>query len=239
MESIKKISVTEQVIEELKKYLLSGTVPKGGKLPPEKELSEMLGVGRSSVREALRTLCAMGYVELKPGRGAFAAITSEEVEMLSLSENARNWFKVNRKTLDEFSELRSLIEPCAAEKCADKADDKTISELSAVISEFERLISYGATDSAELAAADREFHLSIIKNSGNGLMYLMYAQLGELFRQYSSSSFGARPGTAASTLEEHRDIFDAIKERNGKSAAEAMRRHLESAKKAITCLQNQ
>ena len=210
MESIKKISVTEQVIEELKKYLLSGNVEKGGKLPPETELSEMLGVGRSTVREALRTLCAMGYVDLKPGRGAFAEITSADDEILSLSKNARNWFTVNRKTLGEFSEIRELIEPRAAEKCAVSADETVVRELSSILDRFSALIASGEAESAGLAAIDREFHLCVIKNSGNSLLYLMYSQLGELFRQYSSSSFAARPGTAASTLDEHTEIFRAI-----------------------------
>jgi len=78
MAAIKRTTVTEQASEEIRKYLLSGELKTGDKLATETELSVMLGVGRSTVREAIRILQAMGYVELRPGKGAFAAVTTEE-----------------------------------------------------------------------------------------------------------------------------------------------------------------
>ena len=78
MQPIQRTSVTAQAIEQIKKSLFSGEYQPGDKLSTETELSAALGVGRSTVREAIRTLEAMGYVELRPGRGAFVRITREE-----------------------------------------------------------------------------------------------------------------------------------------------------------------
>ena len=77
MESVKRMPIVQQVVDKLKEYLFSGEIAVGDKLPVEKELCEQLGVGRGTVREAFRILEATGYVELRPGKGAFAARTSE------------------------------------------------------------------------------------------------------------------------------------------------------------------
>ena len=87
MESVKRVPVVQQVVEKIKEYLFSGEVSVGDKLPVEKELCEQLEVGRGTVREAFRMLEATGYVELRPGKGTFAARTSE-VEL----DDIMQWF---------------------------------------------------------------------------------------------------------------------------------------------------
>lgn len=228
MGTIKRTTVTEQAIEEIKKYLMSGELKSGDKLATEAELSAMLGVGRSTVREAIRTLQAMGYVELRPGKGAFAKVTSEE-EVLSLRDHAKDWFTVNERTLAEFLQVRHLVEPKAAELAAKYIDQAGIADLQKELDRFETAVNR-KENSAELASADRQFHILIVRESKNQLLYQFYLQTNELFMQYSTRSFTLLNATAAKTLQEHKKILSAIKAGDADGARDAMTEHLNIAK---------
>ena len=71
MKPIQKTSIIDQVVDSLLEFIASDRVKIGDKMPTEQELCDMLKVGRSTVREGMRTLKALGYVEITPGRGTF------------------------------------------------------------------------------------------------------------------------------------------------------------------------
>ena len=189
----------------------------------------MLGVGRSTVREAVRTLQAMGYIELRPGKGAFARVTSEE-EILQLRDHARDWFTVNERTLEEFLQVRHLVEPKAAELAAVYIDPEGISDLQKALDRFEAAVEQ-EKNSAELAAADHQFHIGIVRESKNQLLYQFYLQTNELFMQYSTRSFTMlNLESARKTLQEHHNILSAICAGDAESAGASMIEHLNIAK---------
>lgn len=231
MGTIKRTTVTEQAIEEIKKYLLSGELKSGDKLATEAELSAMLGVGRSTVREAIRTLQAMGYVELRPGKGAFARVTSEE-EVLSLRDHARDWFTVNERTLEEFLQVRHLVEPKAAELAAKYINEAGLADLQKELDRFETAVNQEG-NSAGLAAADRQFHILIVRESKNQLLYQFYLQTSALFMQYSTRSFTLMNITAMKTLQEHQKILSAIRAGDADGARDAMTEHLNIARRRM------
>jgi len=85
---VKKMPITEQVVEKIMTSIVAGTYKEGDKLPTEQALCQELNVGRSTVREAFRVLQTMGYVELKPGKGAYVySRTGND------SVDVRSWFK--------------------------------------------------------------------------------------------------------------------------------------------------
>ena len=224
MAAIKRTTVTEQASEEIRKYLLSGELKTGDKLATETELSVMLGVGRSTVREAIRILQAMGYVELRPGKGAFAAVTTEE-EVRSLRDHAKDWFAVNERTMEEFLQVRHLVEPKAAALAAGFIGEEGAAELERELVRFEEALG----NPAELAAADRNFHTLIVRESNNQLLYQFYLQTKDLFLQYSTRSFTFSGDTAMNTLEEHKKILSAIRAGDAEGACAAMTEHLNIA----------
>lgn len=132
MNTLKRTTMTERAAEEIKKYLISGQVKPGDKLLTETEFADQLGVGRSTVREAIRTLQAMGYVELRPGRGAFAVITSPDDEF-SMRENAIRYFKGNQGSLNDFLEVWNLIEPYAASLAATRANHEALEVMQTIL----------------------------------------------------------------------------------------------------------
>ena len=124
MKSIEKVSVVGQAESEIKKYILSDTVKIGDKLPPEKTFCEEMGIGRGSVREALRLLQAKGYLEIIQGRGAFV-VRKEELG----KEEMASWFEDNEVELRDVIEVRMAIEPIAVRLTVDRHTPKELQRL--------------------------------------------------------------------------------------------------------------
>jgi len=223
MKTIKRTTITERAVEEIKQYLLSGDLKPGDKLLTETEFSEQLGVGRSTVREAIRTLQAKGYVELRPGRGAFAVITSKEDE-LSLKDTAIQYFRSNQGSLKDFLEVRSLIEPYAASLAAARADQDICQTLQNIHSRF-CLAADRHADHAELAQLELEFHSAIVSASGNKMLSSIFRQLCRTFSVYSENSFSAHNSVEA-TVKEHTNIIEAILRHDSLAAEQEMRTHI-------------
>lgn len=227
MAAEKRMSVTDQAMETLREKILAGEYRPGDKLPPETALTEMLGVGRSTVREAVRTLQAMGYVELKPGRGAFVAEDN-------LQDRAENWFTVNEDTLVDFRSLRWMVEPESAAIAAvrrTEADMARLRELTDRFSEESR--RYTASGdiglTPQLTRLDQQFHTLLLQISGNLLLTQLYGHIAPLFRQYSIRAFTLSPSAADKTDREHRRIAEAVLEGDADHAREAMQAHLTAA----------
>lgn len=219
------IGVAETVAEKIKKILASGKIQRGDKLPSETALASELGVGRSSVREALRLLSASGYIELIPNRGAFALVTDEK-ELPS----PRSWLELNRDMVDELLSVRSCIEPFAAELCASNITEEGLARLKEQLDGFEAAAS--TCDWELLSKYDLEFHKTILNESHNRYLIQMYQPLLEAFMQYSRRSM-AVTYTQSNTHSEHRSIFTAIAEHSPEEARAAMRLHITIAKRRV------
>ena len=231
MEKEKRISVTDQAVDALRSKILAGDYPPGTKLPSEAALSELFGVGRSTIREVLRTLHAMGYVELKPSRGAFAA----SGDLQSWTEK---WFTVNESTLEDFRNLRCMVEPESACLAAGRVTEDDMRILQDLADRFDALgrqyIETGDRGlTAHLARLDEQFHTHLIRISGNGLLAQLYGQTSPLFQQYSIRSFTLQPEGAGEADREHRAILQAVFSGCGEGARNAMQKHLASAGEKI------
>ncbi len=231
MEKGKRISVTDQAVDALRSKILAGEYPPGTKLPSEISLSEMFGVGRSTIREVLRTLQAMGYVELKPSRGAFVADGD-------LQSRTEQWFTVNEDTLEDFRNLRCMVEPESAYLAAGRVTEDDMRVLQDLAERFDALgrqyIETGDRGlTFHLARLDEQFHTHLIRISGNGFLTQLYGQISPLFQQYSIRSFTLRPEGAGEADKEHRAILQAVSSSCGEEARSAMKKHLASAAEKI------
>lgn len=215
----------EYTAGKIKEMLFSGAFKRGDKLPSETKLAVDLGVGRSSVREALRLLDASGYVEIIPNRGAFAAATSED-EMPS----PRSWLEINADKVAELLDVRSCIEPFAAELCARNITDEGMKQLKKQLDSFEKALD--TRDWTLLAQCDLEFHRIILNESHNRYLIQLYQPLLEGFMQYSQRSFAATY-SQGNTHSEHRAIYNAIAVRSPDEARMAMQLHITIAKRRV------
>lgn len=210
--------VADQAAQMIKKMLFSGTYQRGNKLPGEIRLAEQLGIGRSSVREALRQLAAEGYVELIPNRGAFAAATCEE----ELPAH-KTWIEINRDMAADLLDVRICIEPFAAELCAKNITEDGLLRLRQLLDAFDAAIP--SADKELLSRLDLEFHRAILTESQNRYLLQMYEPLLDAFMEYSCNSTG-ETYASRDTHAEHFAVYNAIAVHSPLEARAAMQLHI-------------
>lgn len=210
--------MTDQAVQQIKSEILSGKYTIGDRLQTEKDLCEQMGIGRSTVREALRMLKALGFIEIKQGKGAFIIKVSEDSD-----EKIRDWFSKKKFELIDFIQVRMSLEPLAVRLVIERSDDEQIENMAKILEMFE-----SATDSGnalDLALIDEAFHTAIAEASGNDLLMMLNQTIAESFREYRVRSFAVKKNIK-NALEPHRSIMTAIRSRNPEAAAQAMLDHL-------------
>jgi GntR family transcriptional repressor for pyruvate dehydrogenase complex len=218
MRSINRLSITDQAVQQIKNEILSGRYKIGDRIPTEKDLCQQLGIGRSTVREALRMLKALGFIEVKQGKGAFIIKTNEDSD-----EKIRDWFSKNKIELIDFIQVRMSLEPLAVRLTIERASDEEIINIEKILEIFEDAVKSG--NALDLAMMDEAFHTAIAEASGNNLLIMLNRTIVEFFREYRVRSFAVKKNIK-NALEPHRKIMQAIRARNADAAAQAMVDHL-------------
>jgi GntR family transcriptional repressor for pyruvate dehydrogenase complex len=218
MVPVQKMPITEQVISRLKASIACGDYQEGKKLPSEQSLCLELKVGRSTLREAFRVLQTMGYIELKPGRGAFVqSTTGNEIV------NARDWFRENAPQLKDFIEVREAIESLAIRIAIERGTEEEYSRIEEINEGF--LLSVGMNDIPGMARLDEAFHEAIVNMTHNYLLMNINNLVSKEFRKYRSISFGVH-ANAESASDSHQKIVAALKARDERLAIESVVYHL-------------
>ena len=204
-------SVAEQIVAMID----DGTFPPNSRLPGERELSEQIGVSRVTVREAEIFLQARGVIEVRSGSGAFVLDPAKRVGSGGLAH----------VSAFELTEARTLFESEAAALAARHINDESLSRLESFLEKMSASDS-GSERMAELA--DRNFHLTIAKASGNAVVHHVVEMLWRIRmehepvrRVYDSVCVEDADARGA----EHQVILDALRERNPRAARSAMREH--------------
>lgn len=219
MKLIQRIPVVQQVADNIKEFILSGAVEVGQKLPSEKELCEQMGVGRGTVREAFRILQTSGFVEIKPGRGAFVA-RKEEQEL----ENIVEWFVKNEVELKDVIEIRTALEPLAVRLTVERCSDADIAQLARTHEKFMDAIQ--RRDAVQIAKYDEKFHNQIVEKSQNKLLISINRKVSECAQAFRSKTFLVEQNIQ-NAIEPHSNIMDAIRRHDVDAGERYMRRHLD------------
>ena len=196
------MAVTDQAIIQIKQMILDGELHPGDRLPPEKELSERLGLSRSSMREAVKALEVIRVLDVRQGDGTY--VTSLEPRLLLEAMSFVVELHEDNSILELFA-VRRILEPAAAALAAKNVTSENIAGLRAQIN------SVGETTSVEgLVAHDLEFHSAIVTMAGN-------AYLTTLIDSLSGRTLRARvwrgltqENAVKRTLDEHRSIVEAL-----------------------------
>ena len=216
-------SLSESVLEQLLSAFREGKLKPGVRLPSEYELSAMLGVGRSSVREAMRVLTFMGLIETKPGRGAVVLTGLQNPVPPTGAAGA-----VQRSAMRDLYEVRSVLEGGAAAIAAKRA---TLADLVAM-ERAARIIEARVARGRPYFRENVEFHLAIARATHNHILLesvrRLLAQLPGLRQQVTAPV----PGFPARDVKEHRAIVQAIRGHRHRRAQVLMERHIGSVIRA-------
>jgi GntR family transcriptional regulator, transcriptional repressor for pyruvate dehydrogenase complex len=217
---LERRKVYEQIAEQLLAQIGSRRWKPGEALPPERELTESFGVGRSSIREALRMLESQGVITAANG-GAFVVAEAGN----PLNSSLRLVFTLDDRTgLHDLFELRRIIDCEAAALAAERRTDAHLEEMDTAIAEMEE--SLAEHDRGErFIEADLRFHLAVAEATGNRmLLHSMDAVRGVVRRALMTVYF--IPQSPESAVVEHRAVRAAIAARDAAGSRAAMRRHL-------------
>jgi DNA-binding FadR family transcriptional regulator len=204
--------------EHLRAQIHSGVLGPGDRLPNERDLAAALGVGRITVREAIRTLGEEGYVVSKRGNSGGTYVSD-------LTAAQKAWTEKVRRDPDwavDLIEYRKAVEIRAAELAAVRSSDDDLAEMAAAIEQ-------GTTPESRSAfrAADHRFHLAMGHASGSARLADAIARArGELFVPVDLVPFDDH---YAQTREEHGLILEAIRARDPAAARQAVESHLEGS----------
>jgi GntR family transcriptional regulator, transcriptional repressor for pyruvate dehydrogenase complex len=222
-EAIRKNRVHEEVAKQIERLILRDLSP-GDKLPAERELAEMLGVSRSSIRDAIRRLELMGLVQPRQGAGTVVQEISPEALVTPLSNVIAN----KRQMVGELLDFRKMLEPHLAARAAKHASAGEIAEMEAILRRQDRKVRQGEAAIEE----DSEFHYSIAMASGNSVVLKVLDVVMDMLRETRARSLqiGGRP---QKSFAGHRKILAAIKRGDAEAAESAMRQHIEDVQKMV------
>ncbi|MBP1967714.1 FadR/GntR family transcriptional regulator [Paenibacillus aceris] len=215
---------SEIVMGQIKMQIETGTYAPGSKLPTVVELAASFQVGRSTIREALSALKAIGWVDIRHGGGTFVS-NPLPVDSTSLFDQS--------ESLQEVQEVRRFIEAGCASLAASRRTDANVAALRDILQTMEKALG----NEEESEQADIRFHLEIAKASHNSLMIGMMESLTERLQVSMKASrrlwFFAERASAEKLLQEHRDIVDAIDAQDETLAADRMSQHIHKVDQVI------
>ncbi len=221
LDPIRRSRISEQVADKLENLIRARKLHLGDKLPSERQLMEMLGVGRGAVREALRILEIKGYVDSRPGIGSFVKDFEGDIRLpFSL------WLSDHNQILANFFEIRLFLEPNAAALAAKRISPEELKTLTQVHKEFCRKVQ--EEDLPGAIKVDAEFHKLIARATQNKLLAMTMETLNKSVIEGWKASLRV-PGRAAKTVDEHAAVLRAIAAKDFLEAARLTRLHLENA----------
>ena len=216
---IERRRVYDSIVDQIRRLIADGTWKPGQRLPSERELTEMLSVGRTSVREALRILEGMGFIEIRAGDGSFVresvVVPSRLHELINLVQGD--------EYIADLMETRELIESQIAFIAAESATPEDIADLEAIVDR-----QAASMEKGDGRVEDNiEFHLRLTQATGNRVL----VELQQMFFQLSHDTIVQLfrvPGRPQESLRQHRAIIQALKERRPVDAHSLMLEHLRS-----------
>lgn len=217
VEKIKRVSVAEEIVNRILEMVEDGTLTPGEALPTEKEFTEMFGVGRSSVREALRALQSVGLVEKRQGNGTYLTAAAGKSSALFNVQKI-----LERYTLVELSEARKILEEQITALSAKNATRENIQTMRRENARLAALMESGSPE--EIIACDQAVHRAIADGAHNEFLTEMLEMLAEIYMEANISVLTRDKTESAVAF--HNKIIDFIEAGDLKNARRTMTEHL-------------
>ena len=212
--------ISDNVADQIRRRVEEWGLNPGDRLPPERELAARLGVGRTSVREGVRTLELSGFVDVIPSKGVYL----KEDAGGQMDRLVTGWLTVDRGGVLELIELRAALEGQAAALAAVRATPVELATIERAVATMRAIVQTGDPDS--FAANDAAFHDAIARASRNGLLRRALATIAQETAAHAQAAAGLGELPRSRILDDHAEILDAIQARDGARANAAMDRHI-------------
>lgn len=225
MLTITKKSATQLTLENLQSYIASNSVQIGDRFPTEKELCTTLGVGRGTVREAVKVLVAQGLLEIRPGLGTFI-ISKTPVPTNSLS----TWFATNEVELQDLTVVRSALEPLATRLAIENCSEQQLAALKH--NQYNAEKAAEQCDAAALAQYDEEFHRTIFIIAGNVFLMEINDIITKQLAQFRQNTFKIKKNID-NFIPAHSAIIRAFETHDTALGEKKMKQHMKKVAKDL------
>jgi GntR family transcriptional repressor for pyruvate dehydrogenase complex len=219
LQSLTSGRLSRQVVQQFQELVKRGELTAGDRLPPERELAERFGVGRNSIREALRELDMIGLVESRHGEGTFVRAPDAGQLMAPF----RSVIELSSPAAASVLEFRLAFEPGVAELAARNLTDEGEAVLRRALDEFEDAL---ARRQAHAEHSDAAFHFAVAQVTNNPTVIAVHRALLELLTTFRSKltrdAYELNHRVAAG----HRELYEAIVSRDAERARITMHEHL-------------
>ena len=194
----------------------------GDKLPPERQLADLLEVSRPSLREALHILQAQGLVAIRHGQGTF-------VQEPLVAQELRASMMASTHDLNELFDAREVLEVPASNWAARKATKEDIRVLRATLNQIDTICAKEPIDYDQLQMLDAKFHLTIVGIAGNRFINQTLNVLQDVMKMSMDTTLRL-PGRKEISKKEHNEILQAIEDGNGALASKITHQHISGAR---------
>lgn len=210
----------QRVFAALRERLLAGELKSGDRLPSERELALSLGVSRPILREALRSLAILGFLEIRHGSGAYV----RKPDITSVGDFLTFSMAQQPDALDDVIQARIAIECQAIRLACEQASEADLHRIAQSLTTLTRTL-----DDPEFGGrADYEFHLGIVRASRSAALLTLYRAIGHLLMRSHVERRRLTvtvPGIRNYLVEAHREVFLSIVDRNPDEADARLRKH--------------
>lgn len=218
---INREPLATEVVRQIIDQILGSKMDTGDRLPSERKLADMLGVGRSVVREALKTLTVLGLIEVRQGDGTY--LSQPDTGFLA---RAIEWgLLMGAHEALELVEARCHLEEIIAMLAAERRTNEDVDELRRLLAAMQA----SQEDRDSFVSADMAFHGRMYEACGNGTLQRMMASITMLLQVWIRRVM-RQAGSYTPTLEEHRMIFEAIEAGDAAAARAAAAAHMNRAR---------
>jgi GntR family transcriptional repressor for pyruvate dehydrogenase complex len=220
LKPVERNTLVESVVDQLLALIKNGSLAPGDRLPSERDLMKSLNVGRSTVREALRSLAMMNLVDMRPGQGSFI----KEMSLSSIINPEMLSTLMDRNLTADLLEMRKMIEPPAIELAVKRATAEELLNLQSIVDECRKLHAAGKS-TAEPSA---RLHLEIAHCSHNEVLVMFIESVLGLLTE-RGTQLELHRGYYDWEINSHQELVDALTARDWHLAHRLMARHLEES----------
>ena len=223
MQPIKRVVIHEVVVSEIIKYIKEHNLKQGDKLPTEKELTKLLGVSRTSVREALKVLKANSIIEIVHGSGIYINITDGVI--LSYYDTDCEYKQILSR-LKGLAQVRIMVETFCAVEVSQSISTEQLDKLYEIEEQEDKIISNLNGSSEHNVFISLSLESSIVKIYRNAFIIDFHKRIEELWKKYLNA-INSMPYTAELRHEDHLNIIKSIASQNKSKIEKSLRNHIQ------------
>jgi len=232
--SAKSNKISENIVEQIRRAIFEEKLRPGDKLPPERELIENFGVSKATLREALRSLEVLGFLEIRKGASGGPFVT--EVDMEKAKDCFTNFLHFKNVSLRDLSEVRLILEPYVAERAAPAIKEEDLEKLEKLMNGCDYVLKHDVP--IESRENEIEFHRIIASVTGNPILMFILDFIENLLID-TKDILQPSKEFSQKVLNAHRRIYKALLERNGKKARAEMVKHVREVEQDLVTLQKE